>query len=255
MADDYDPTADAWASYGAAQDALRARHEAIMAAGAKRIKYFGEGGCDAVLIEGDCLEILPTLGRVDAVVTDPPYPDCYVKEYQYSEERIAALDLLPCWQMVFWSGRAPFPLAHTAVHIWNKNPSNHGAQYERIFERNGGAHQKVFTHYMVNSTVAAMMVGDELNEHPSQKPIRLLKRICEQTKGATILDPFMGSGTTGVAALQLGRKFIGVEIDETYFSIACKRIEEAWRQPRLFEEPKAKAPPAPSFFDLPEHET
>ena len=62
----------------------------------------------------------------------------------------------------------------------------------------------------------------------------------------------MGSGTTGVAALQLGRKFIGIEIDPGYFDIACKRIEEAWRQPRLFEEPKAKAPPAPSFFDLPD---
>ena len=71
----------------------------------------------------------------------------------------------------------------------------------------------------------------------------------------TICDPFMGSGTTGVAALQLGRKFIGIEIDPGYFDIACKRIEEAWRQPRLFEEPRKKPAPAPTFFDLPEHET
>lgn len=196
---------------------------------------------DAVLYLGDCREILPELGKVDAVVTDPPYPDCYVNEYRYSDDSIAALDLIACWQMVFWSGRAPFPLSHSAVHIWNKNPSNHGAQYERIFERNGGTHQKVFTHYMVNSTVAAMMTGDERNEHPSQKPIRLLKRVCEETSARTILDPFMGSGTTGVAALKLGRKFIGIEIEPKYFDIACKRIEEAWKQPRLFDEPKPKA--------------
>jgi DNA modification methylase len=59
----------------------------------------------------------------------------------------------------------------------------------------------------------------------------------------------MGSGTTGVAALQLGRKFIGIELDPGYFDIARKRIEEAWRQPRLFAEPKAKPEPAPSLFD------
>jgi DNA modification methylase len=57
----------------------------------------------------------------------------------------------------------------------------------------------------------------------------------------TILDPFMGSGTTGVACIKLGRKFIGIEIEPKYFDIACRRIEEAWKQPRLFEEPRAKA--------------
>jgi DNA modification methylase len=56
----------------------------------------------------------------------------------------------------------------------------------------------------------------------------------------TFLDPFMGSGTTGVAAIKLGRKFIGIEIEPKYFDIACRRIEEAWKQPRLFEEPKRK---------------
>jgi hypothetical protein len=70
-----------------------------------------------------------------------------------------------------------------------------------------------------------------------------------QSRQGVILDPYMGSGTTGVAALQLGRKFIGIEIDPGYFDIACKRIEEAWKQPRLFEEPKRKPEPAPNFFD------
>ncbi len=56
-------------------------------------------------------------------------------------------------------------------------------------------------------------------------------------EGETVLDPFMGSGTTGVACAKLGRRFIGIEIDESYFDIACRRIEEAYRQPDMFIEP------------------
>jgi site-specific DNA-methyltransferase (adenine-specific) len=90
----------------------------------------------------------------------------------------------------------------------------------------------------------------EKPEHPTQKPLRVMRWCLGFVPDArTILDPFMGSGTTGVAALQLGRKFIGIEIDPGYFDIACRRIEEAWKQPCLFEEPKRKPQPAPNFFD------
>ena len=94
-------------------------------------------------------------------------------------------------------------------------------------------------------------VSGYAGKHPCEKPLALMAHILKSStrEGQTVCDPFMGSGTTGVAALQLGRKFIGIEIDETYFSIACKRIEEAWKQPRLFEEPKRKPEPAPNFFD------
>jgi DNA modification methylase len=61
------------------------------------------------------------------------------------------------------------------------------------------------------------------------------------SEGETVADPFMGSGSTGVACIKLCRKFIGIEIEPKYFDIACRRIEEAWKQPRLFEEPRAKA--------------
>jgi site-specific DNA-methyltransferase (adenine-specific)/modification methylase len=81
--------------------------------------------------------------------------------------------------------------------------------------------------------------GDEKNVarvHPTQKPLNLMRWCIDWVKNSqTILDPFMGSGTTGVAAIQMGRKFIGIERDERYFEIACKRIEHEISQPQLFE--------------------
>lgn len=89
--------------------------------------------------------------------------------------------------------------------------------------------------------IACDKVGENggLGEHPTQKPIRLMAWSIGQIKTSPklILDPFMGSGTTGVAALQLGRKFIGIEIEEKYFDIACRRVDAASRQGRLFDEP------------------
>ena len=77
--------------------------------------------------------------------------------------------------------------------------------------------------------------------HPTQKPIKLMAWCIKQAENAqTILDPFMGSGTTGVAAIQMGRKFIGIEREPKYFDIACKRIEQASKQVDMFvEQPKA----------------
>jgi len=87
--------------------------------------------------------------------------------------------------------------------------------------------------------------------HPTQKPLPLMRWCIERhgPNAQTILDPFMGSGTTGVAALQLGRRFIGIELDPGYFDIACKRVREAWKQPRLFDEPKAAKPVTGNLFD------
>jgi DNA modification methylase len=78
-------------------------------------------------------------------------------------------------------------------------------------------------------------------EHPTQKPLALMKWCVEllPKNVSTILDPFMGSGTTGVAAVNLGRKFVGIEIHKPYFDIACKRISDALKQPDMFiEKPK-----------------
>jgi site-specific DNA-methyltransferase (adenine-specific) len=78
-------------------------------------------------------------------------------------------------------------------------------------------------------------------EHPTQKPVALMAWCVEKTKAKSILDPFMGSGTTGVAAIQHGRQFIGIEREPRYFDIACRRIEQAYKQRPLFEaEPQPK---------------
>lgn len=113
---------------------------------------------------------------------------------------------------------------------------------------NGGGRRGVFTfgkHDEGNGH------GGASNVHPTQKPVALMSELVAlfSNPGETILDPFMGSGSTGVAALRLGRKFIGIEIDERYFDIACERIAAEHAQPRLFDD--APAPkPEQSAFDL-----
>ena len=188
---------------------------------------------DCTLYLGDCLEILPTLGKVDAVVTDPPYPDYFADEYQYDAGALSALCINR--GMVFWTSKQAFPLAHTAIHIWDKK-TGCGSEYERIFEIGGQRNYKVFRHYFINSTLAASLQKDVFTGHPSQKPIRLIKDVVKHITAhdEVVADYFMGSGTTGVACVQLGRKFIGIEIDEGYFDIACERISRAERQPDMF---------------------
>ena len=183
---------------------------------------------------GDCLEILPTLvaDSVDAVITDPPYPDYHAELYRQTP--IDFLGSIDCRQLVFWSTKVDFPLEFTAIHIWDKK-TGCGSEYERVFERNGHRNFKVFRHYLINSTVAASFTGDVFTGHKSQKPIHLMVELLEKftKEGDTILDPFMGSGTTGVACVQTGRNFIGIEIEPKYFEIAEKRIAEAQLQMRM----------------------
>ena len=183
---------------------------------------------------GDCLDIMRTLpdGCVGAVVTDPPYPDYHAELYRQTP--IDFLRSLPCHQLVFWSAKVEFPLDYTAIHIWDKKVGC-GSEYERIYERNGARNYKMFRHYLINSTVAANYTADVFTGHKSQKPVKLMCELLEWfTKPSeTVIDPFMGSGTTGVACVKTGRNFIGIEIDPTYFKIAEKRIAEAQQQLRM----------------------
>jgi site-specific DNA-methyltransferase (adenine-specific)/modification methylase len=220
---------------------------------------------DATLYLGDCLEILPTLPKVDAVITDPPYgigeshkrnatrgkpfgsridnkntrgPFVAPIDYgAYEWDSKPADNAAIAWCVeapaaIIWGGNY-FDVPPSAKWlVWDKQNSGDFADCELAWTSLPGA-VRVFRH-MWNG----MLRASERNiprVHPTQKPIALLKWCVEQAnRPETIADPFMGSGTTGVACANLGRKFIGIEIERKYFDIACERIENAYRQQRMF---------------------
>jgi DNA modification methylase len=187
--------------------------------------YYEHGGI--TIYNADCREVLPELGRFDLCLTDPPYPDYLAEEYGYSPELIEILDAIGGKQLVFWSAKVDFPLSHTAIHIWDKDCAI-ASQYERIFERNGAREYKVFKEQSIQSPVIARFRRDVYTGHPSQKPTQLLTRLVSgySKPSDTILDPFMGSGTTLVAAKNLGRTAVGIELEEKYCEIAALRLSQ-----------------------------
>jgi hypothetical protein len=235
-----------------------------------RIEQIG----DATLYLGDCLDVLPTLSGVDALVTDPPYGVGFTGKvtkhtinnhnFVYTDDEesfrnvilpavITAITLIEraaifcgvrriqeyptardiggivcpngggrspwgfsCFNPVLFYGSSPYLAAGmgsrpTARAIWH--PGMHVTQ-----ERDG-------------------------NDHACPKPIAFMEWAIETAtlQGETACDPFMGSGTTGVACARLGRKFMGIEVHEPYFEIACRRIEQAYRQRDLFIDPVVSA--------------
>jgi DNA modification methylase len=186
---------------------------------------------DCTLYCGDALEVLPTLGAVDAIVTDPPYPDI---DKGFQRTSIMCLNALPCRQFIFWSAVEPFPLSWSAIHIWHKPNGNSSQHYERIFERHGQRTCRVFRHAAILPEY--VQYRHECVDHPTQKPLTLLRTLVARaaTEGLPLLDCFMGAGTTGIACVEQGRSFIGIEIEPRYFDIACRRIEAAYAQPDLF---------------------
>ncbi|MBX3533385.1 MAG: site-specific DNA-methyltransferase [Xanthobacteraceae bacterium] len=202
---------------------------------------------------GDCREILPTLGKVDAVVTDPPYgigKDGQKqttgghggrKGYEFlgwdkdrPEAETFKLLLYAADRHIIWGGNYfadLFPATGKWL-VWDKGQRINQSDGELAWTSEQGA-LRIFD----LNRVALMTDGAQ---HPTQKPVELMKWCVEQFPNAkSILDPFMGSGTTGVACVKLGRKFIGIEIEPKYFDIACKRISEALKQPDFFvEKPK-----------------
>lgn len=230
-----------------------------------RIYYQSER---VVLWHGDCLDVLPTLSGVDAVVTDPPYGIGYLSSHENSIDygRIVNDDkpfdpapLLGYAKVVLWGGNNfadRLPIGGWIT--WDKRCSEAA---DRIlgspFELAWCSHRTLFKMVRLlhgGAKNADAPNGDVANQpryHPTQKPVKLIERCIEYIGPAdTILDPFMGSGTTGVAAVRLGRKFIGIEIDEGYCAIAKRRIQEAEQAFALFEphtpETQAEMFPPPS---------
>ena len=205
---------------------------------------------DATLILGDCREVLPTLQRVDAVVTDPPYGIGADKAKAHSSIRDNT-----AWEAFGWDDARPPPellkaIAQGDAAIWGGNyfadllPASAGWLAWIKPQAGTGFSLADMELCWTSKPFAArmkMLKRRDGNDHPTQKPVDVMIWTLGFFPDArTILDPFMGSGTTGVACIKLGRKFIGIEIEPKYFDIACRRIEEAWKQPRLFEEPKQK---------------
>lgn len=219
------------------------------------------------LILGDCLDVMPLLGKVDAVVTDVPYGISKVSnglrriDYGDWDEANVADDV------AFKAMRnAP---AHNHILIWCAD-----RQVGRFFDELGGYQRRILTWSKPNPTVlngqhnflpatefaahgkkdGAWFGGNcersewrgiapRERQHPTEKPLGLMiwcvENICPE--GGLVLDPFMGSGTTLVACQRLGRQGIGIEIDPNYFEIACKRVDDAARQPDLFVETQEPA--------------
>ncbi len=209
---------------------------------------------DATLYQGDCLEILPTLSKVDAVVTDPPYGlgfdyasyndtpenwDALINSTVPQFIAMAKFVIMPCCQIArlsWWYENHP----PDWIVAWYKGSPGHRSKVGfNDWEPHvswGRPDNPMHDHF---STVC----GFDDNGHPCPKPIQYSMWLSKRAAkfGQTILDPFMGSGTTGVACAKLGRKFIGIELEPKYFDIACKRIEEAYKQPDLFIDPPKKA--------------
>ncbi len=204
-----------------------------------------------VLFEGDCLEILPTLGPVDAVVTDPPYGIAYAKgaggrgkHSRRNHSQPLKGDDKPFnpspflrWPCILWgANHYAARLPHGRWLAWNKlgdlEPWDSFSDVEFAWQ-NERAADRIFSLLWKGICQAEKANGGERG-HPTQKPIALMQWCLGfLPKAQTILDPFMGSGTTGVACVREGRRFVGCELDPGYFEIACERIEREMRQPRL----------------------
>lgn len=224
---------------------------------------------DATLYLGDAADHVAELCSCGAVLTDPPYGINYSSGHRTvalwdgdaieGDTSTALRDYLlgrlhgrP--MLVFGSRKAALPPMCRAILTWDKGPAlGMGAldipwkpSTEEIYvlgkgftgSRDEGA---VIAHSPVQS------MAKNGREHPNEKPVGLLRRLMQKLPSGAIADPFMGSGSTGVACVMEGRSFVGCEVVERYFDIACRRIEQARRQSDLFVPPTAK-PVTPDMF-------
>lgn len=245
---------------------------------------------DCRLILGDCLEVMPLLGKVDSVVTDPPFEaqahtamrrtQLSIKTGEKAALNFAAIteemrDFVPSWAAQSCKGWLLTFCQVEAVSDWRYAMEAAGLKYKRGMawvkpdsapqfngqmpaqgfeciasawcgrghsKWNGGGRRGVFVH----NTNGPNRHG----AHPTEKPVPLMMELIGlfSNQPGTILDPFMGSGTTLVACAKLGRKGIGIELDPEYFDVACKRVEEAYRQPDLFVQRPAQDEKQGSMF-------
>jgi DNA modification methylase len=207
----------------------------------------------ATLYLGDCAEILPTLGVFDAVVTDPPYGIGESKGKNKTRGKLAlskdygndnwddkpidknAIDLI-CniskWQIIFGGNYFELPPTKCWL-VWDKENGNTDFADAELAWTNLNKAVRL-KRYMWHGMLRANK--EARGDHPTQKPVGIMEWVINHLPKnvESIVDPYMGSGTTGVACMNLQKKFIGIEREQKYFDIACKRIEDSQRQNRLF---------------------
>lgn len=219
---------------------------------------------DATLYCGDCADILPTIPPVSLVATDPPYGISYVSAWRkhgptemLQNDDDAPVGILPALAGALVDGGALYLATRFDVAAqWNdaikaagltlKTPIywNKGNHTSGDLEGDFGAQVEIFIfahkgrHKLRGKRISNLwhIPRDKASDHPTPKPVPLMERIidCSSDVQNIVLDPFMGAGSTGVACMNLGRKFIGVEIEPRYFDIACERIAYIQNQGRLF---------------------
>jgi site-specific DNA-methyltransferase (adenine-specific) len=216
---------------------------------------------DCTLYQGDCLEILPTIGAVDSVITDPPYgialePQRRRTSAIQGDGRGEARSLWERFVPLVYELSAPDSAhlfftgwsevwskevleAHYRVKsciVWGKNMWGIGYYTRPQHEMAWYAHKgKPKTPETPDSDLW-LMPKVQVPSHSCEKPVELIKRALLLCGGKVVVDPFMGSGTTGIACMALGRKFVGIELDAQHFDLACTRIAHAYSQRGLFEE-------------------
>lgn len=245
MADlpDYDADTDSKGCFDLAISSLRERLE-------KSRVIIG----DCTLYCEDATFVLPTLHGIDAVVTDPPYGIAKVWQGGVSKKNGWAKAASQREVRNQWDDEVPSPALMAQVLSKGKHHVIWGGNYfdlppsrcwlvwnkpERGFTL--AEAELAWTNHDSVVRVFDAPRSEPGREHPTQKPVALMAWCVAKTKG-TVLDPFMGSGTTGVACVKLGRRFIGIERERKYFDIACRRIEDAYKQPDFFVAAPAKKP-------------
>lgn len=204
------------------------------------------------LINGDCLEELKNIpdGSIDLVLTDPPYGIGEANGKNHSRGGLAAQPTI--FKKKMWDNKIPDKIYFDEIMRISKNQiifgGNYFAEYLKnsscwlVWDKNNTGDfadcELAWTNFKTavrkykftwNGMLQEDMKNKEKRVHPTQKPVKLIEQIIVDysKEGMTILDPFMGSGTTGIACQNLNRRFIGIELDKEYFEIAKNRINKA----------------------------
>lgn len=228
---------------------------------------------DCTLYLGDCREVVPKVDGYDVLLTDPPYgidggiggdsklgKGAYLSNFKDTPDYISEVAVSVVSQ-IMKKARAGavtpgirclnlYPVSRDMGCFFHPASMTHGPwgftgmtpilYYGRDWRAGKGS---------ISSSISVTEAAGK-NGHPCPKPIRAWRWLLDKVsmQGEVVIDPFMGSGTTGVACAALGRGFVGIELHEAYFDIACKRIEEAYKQPDMFVE--ALKPPEQVGMDF-----